>query len=90
MLGFSLGKLLFTLAAIVVVWMAFKHAGRLLGESRRDGPSVSGRQRRQPSATKSSAPREDSPATVDLVPCPECGSYIVRGGTCNCGYEDRG
>lgn len=90
MLGFSLTKLLFTVAVVVLVWVVARHAGRILrggqmGENRADRV-----RRAAESVTRARTARADEPPTVDLIQCPSCGNYIARGSTCNCGYKDRG
>lgn len=90
MFGFSLAKLLFTVAVVVGVWMAFRHVGRFLAA--REQRAAVGRRRNatRPAATKSGSDPADSPAdSMDLIPCPQCGTYILRGATCACGYKDR-
>ncbi|MFA7429012.1 MAG: hypothetical protein WCZ23_02525 [Rhodospirillaceae bacterium] len=87
MLGFSLTKLLFTAIVVVLVWLVFKHAGRILrgGES---GPSRVERARRA-AEDVTRARAQPQPTTVELVSCPQCGNYIAQGSACSCGYKDR-
>lgn len=87
MFGFSLVKLLFTVAVVIGVWIAFRHVGRLLAA--REQRAAVGRRRDgiRPPAPKSGGEPDDS---MDLIPCPECGTYILRGATCACGYKHRG
>lgn len=94
MLGLSLSKLLFTAVVIVLVWLVFRHASRILAGGRKRESRVERARRAAEDVTRARAARaeaEPSPAphTVDLMQCPQCGAYIVRGGTCQCGYRDR-
>lgn len=101
MLGFSLSKLLFTAVVVVLVWMVFRHAGRILQGGRQKESRVERARRAAEDMTRARAGHAQGdgqgegpadrgqPQTVDLQQCPQCGAYIVRGGTCQCGYRDR-
>lgn len=98
MLGFSLSKLLFTAAIVVLVWMVFRHAGRILQNGKARESRVDRARRAAEEMTRARAAKaagqgqgqdESAPHTVDLLQCPQCGTYIARGGTCQCGYRDR-
>jgi uncharacterized protein len=89
MLGFSISKLLFTAIVVVLVWLVFKHAGRIL-RGGQTGPSRVDRARRAAEdTTRARAEAQSQPNTVDLVRCPQCGNYIAQGSACSCGYKDR-
>lgn len=98
MLGFSLSKLLFTAVIVVLVWLVFRHAGRILQGGQKRESRVERARRAAEDMTRARAARaagqgqgqdETAPHTVELLQCPQCGTYITRGGTCQCGYHDR-
>ncbi|KJS38631.1 MAG: hypothetical protein VR70_09525 [Rhodospirillaceae bacterium BRH_c57] len=93
MLGFSLTKLLFTAAVVILVWMVFKHAGRILRGGQQAPSRVDRARRAAEEMTRARASQAQSapePPTVELVSCPQCGNYIAQGSACSCGYKDRG
>lgn len=94
MLGFSLTKLLFTAVVVVLVWLVFRHANRILRSGQTRESRVDRARRAAEDITRARAaqahPHADpAPTTVDLIQCPQCGTYITRGGSCQCGYRDR-
>ncbi len=78
-----LQKLVFTLLAVVVVWVAFKYWDRMLRQRPGDRPlprrSAAARRRRP-------APREG--AVFETEQCPVCGSYVAASGAAHCGRPD--
>ena len=73
MFGFSIMKILFTIAVVVVVWQGFKWLKRREAVAKvRAKESLN---RESPSA------RDD---VEELVPCPDCGAYIARGSDHRC------
>lgn len=92
MLGFSLTKILFTAAVVILVWMVFRHAGRILRNGQQRESRVERARRAAEDITRARARQaqgEPEVASVDLVQCPQCGTYIARGAACQCGYKDR-
>ena len=85
MFGFSLTKILFTLAVVVIVWQGYKWLGRM--QTRRDGIARetargSGRGGRA-AAVAAAAP---SPAEVeDMVECTVYGAFVPARGAVSCG-----
>ncbi len=82
MFGFSLTKILFTLAVIIIVWQGYKWLGRV--QTRRDAiaretGSGSGRGGRAAAAGPSPAEVED------MVECTVCGSFVPARGAVSCG-----
>lgn len=77
----SLGKLLFLLLIILVVWNGFKYLGRV--EQMRRGLREDMR-RRHPGAQDRDRPL----VTEDLVKCPPCGAYVATGSQASCGRAD--
>ncbi len=79
MFGFSLTKLLFTVAVILIVWYGFKWLGRVQAQRNagiKRKPAESGRQ----------APKSAGAAQVeDMVECATCGSFVPARGATNCG-----
>ena len=80
MFGFSIQKLLFTIAIIVIVWYGFKLVGRI--DKKRRAQLKSARKRRG-----SPPPTSDS-GTEDMVQCVVCGTYIAARGARSCGRSD--
>ncbi len=79
MFGFSLTKLLFTVAVIMIVWYGFKWLGRVQAQRNAEvkgKPADSGRK----------TPRGAATAQVeDMVECATCGSFVPARGATNCG-----
>ena len=74
MFGLSLGKIIFTILIIVVVWKAFSMISRLQqGQARGE---VKDRARRPA--------KRAGPKTVELVECPACGSFHDPVAGCSC------
>ena len=74
MFGFSPVKILFTIVVIGAIWYGFKWLSRMQDKTaEKESPSK-----------HSSADQEIS----DLVACPKCGSYNVKGKKCSCGDGD--
>ncbi|WP_299439300.1 hypothetical protein [uncultured Rhodospira sp.] len=92
MFGVSLGKVLFTVLVVAVVWGAFKYYSRALGgSSSKDRPSL--RQRVEKAAQDAVRKRmsergegSGAPPAEDLVRCPNCGAWHAPGARCDCGY----
>jgi ribosomal protein L32 len=66
--GGFVAKLLITVLVIVVVWRGY----RVWTDMRRRLEQAKAEERR----------RRRTPAPVDLVPCPSCGTYIAPGTPC--------
>ncbi len=82
MFGFSLTKLLFTIAIVLIVWYGFKMVGRLDAERKQ---RVKAAARKTPKSRRSEAASND---TEDMVACPSCGTYVSVGGARACGRDD--
>jgi hypothetical protein len=88
MFGLSLGKILFTIMIVVVVWKGFGLVSKLAKE--RDARAVD-RQRRQATGAKGRWARwRGQSEAMDLVKCPRCGAYFDPGEGCSCGRKSRG
>ena len=73
MFGFSIMKILFTIAVVVVVWQGFKWLQRRQAvESQRARDDLGGE----------SAKPDDG--IEEMVPCPDCGAYIAKGSNHRC------
>jgi hypothetical protein len=84
-------KLLFTLAVVVLAWLVFKKVSL---SARRGLPPESRAERIRRAAeaavrarTGGAGPAAEPGRTVELVPCPSCGSYVAPGATCACGWK---
>lgn len=81
MFGFSLTKLLFTIAVVIAVWQGFKWVGRVQAL-------------REAEARRVKAPGPRSPAdppsadAEEMVKCPVCGVYVSDRGMASCGRPD--
>ena len=87
MFGFSLTKLLFTIAVVAFVLYGFKWVGRM--QVKRDAAA---RQRLR--RKKGAGPRPkttDADADVDaedMAECPACGTFVATVGAKSCGRQD--
>ena len=82
MFGFSLTKILFTVAIVIIVWQGYKWLGRM--QTRRDAIAREtarggGRGGRAAAAAASSAEIED------MVECTICGAFVPARGAVSCG-----
>jgi hypothetical protein len=68
MAGGFLAKLLLTILVIIIVW----RAKRIWDETQRRLAQAEAERKRQ----------ARTPAPMDLVPCPLCGTYVPRGAAC--------
>ncbi|MGB0697152.1 MAG: hypothetical protein ACPGOY_15975 [Rhodospirillaceae bacterium] len=89
MFGLSLGKILFTVAVIIGVWVLFRVMGRTNRKSTVEDAArkaVEEALRRQGHAPNPGPQADPVQAkSEDLVRCSGCGSYGVAGSTCGCG-----
>ena len=88
MLGFSIQKLLFTIAVVVAVWYGFKWVSRM--QVKRDAQAKA-KLRRQDSGDASSDLGAASGATDDveeMVECAACGAFVAAREAKSCGLED--
>lgn len=73
MFGFSIMKILFTIAVVVVVWQGFKWLQR--------------RDRLAAARLREELKRESAGQTAgveDMVECPDCGAYVAKGSNHRC------
>jgi len=82
MLGLSIGKLLFLIAAILIVWYGFKHVHRVEAVRRAILREMQARRSGTRPARNAALPAED------LVKCEGCGAYVAARGTTPCGRSD--
>ena len=80
MFGFSIQKLLFTVAIVLIVWYGFKIIGRL--DKKRKAQIKAHRRQR------GSSSRVAQPTTEDMVACVVCGTFVTSRGIKSCGRED--
>ena len=73
MFGFSLGKLLVTVVAVLVVWYGFKYMTRLGGA------------RAAKVAAKEASTSSKRVEAEDLVECRVCGSFVASATAGDCG-----
>ncbi len=76
MFGFSLTKLLLTVAIIAAIWYGFKYLGRI------------DRARKRALKGRKDEPGSAPTGAESLVKCPVCGTYVAPGGVETCGRED--
>ncbi len=88
MFGLSITKLLFTAAAIFIVWWGFKWVGRMQ-DQRGKKNTANGRRHRRTNNVENSAHAPATPAqTEDMVACKSCGTYVTASGAKSCGRGD--
>ncbi|MEK9672780.1 MAG: hypothetical protein VW268_09805 [Rhodospirillaceae bacterium] len=85
MFGFSIQKVLFTVAAIALVWYGFKWLGRV--QARRNELARE-QARRMREEAKSGVARGSAPEVEEMVECSTCGSFVAAQGAKNCGKPD--
>ncbi len=91
MLGFSIQKLLFTVAVVVAVWYGFKWVGRMKqirekearDRLRRDAGETSGGGSASGGASNSSAADAE-----EMVECTVCGAFVAVRGAKACGQDN--
>ncbi|GBD42271.1 hypothetical protein HRbin39_01660 [bacterium HR39] len=81
MFGLSLTKLLFTVLVIVAVWKGFRMLGRLQ-EQRAERARREAARRAPASAARRTPPPPAPDGTLELEPCPLCGTYVPSGTRC--------
>lgn len=81
MLGFSLGKILFTILIVVAVWKGFALLNRLADERQ------AGVKRRGAAARGASRRARPEQGAIELRECPRCGAYVDPRETCSCGLR---
>ena len=86
MFGFSITKLLFTIAAVVGVWYVFKWAGRMQVRQQEGARERIRTEKAQGDAD--AARRQRADAAEDMIKCPTCGEYLAASATRNCGKAD--
>ncbi|MGH6660831.1 MAG: hypothetical protein ACREB6_04780 [Rhodospirillales bacterium] len=79
MFGFSLTKLLFTAAVIVLIWYGFKWLRRVQDERERQD-----RERLKGGSTRA----HGDPDAETMIKCPTCGTYLAAGAPKSCGEAD--
>jgi len=83
MFGFSLTKLLFTVAAVLIVWYGFRWVDRVQARKR-----VEAERRMRTDAPPGAAPSQRRKSVEDMTACPTCGDYVAANGARNCGRAD--
>ena len=84
MLGFSIQKLLFTIAVIAAVWYGFKWVGRMK-EIRDEDAKDRLRREKQGSGEKAARSSVDS---EEMVECATCGAFVASSGAKACGKDN--
>ena len=75
MFGFSIMKVLVTIAVVVVVWQGFKWLNRRNALNQRRAEEMP---REKPQSTRRAE-------VEDMVQCPDCGAYVPQGSRHDCG-----
>ena len=79
MFGFSLTKLLVTVAIVAAVWYGFKFIGRLdKAHKAKAALKPEGGDQRRPAAVESE----------EMERCAACGTYVAVRGAASCGRDD--
>lgn len=87
MFGFSLPKILFTIAVIALVWYGFKWFTRYQEVQAEGRKSVNSGRRGASAGRKPAEPAGDA-AAEEMVACSACGTYVVAKGARSCGRGD--
>ena len=86
MFGFSLTKLLFTLAAVIVVWNGFKWYNRM-----QENRAVDGGDAKRRAENKSAPGAEQKAGAVgdaeEMIKCPVCETYVSSASAVSCGKD---
>ncbi|MGI9436458.1 MAG: hypothetical protein ACR2Q4_16800 [Geminicoccaceae bacterium] len=77
-----INKILFTIFAVVAIWKAFSMLSRLSKSS--GSEPARAKPAGRPAGTTSKAEAQPSPESIELVPCPRCGSYVDPKEGCRC------
>lgn len=93
MLGFSIQKLLFTVAVVVAVWYGFKWVGRMKQirdkeakeRLRRDAPN--GNKGGNGGGASGNAPSDAHGDAEEMVECAVCGAFVAVRGAKSCGRD---
>ncbi len=94
MLGFSIQKLLFTVAVVVAVWYGFKWVGRMKqirdqeAKDRLRRDAQSGNKGASGGGASGGAPPDINSDAEEMVECAVCGAFVAVRGARNCGRED--
>ena len=84
MFGFSLTKILFTVAIVIIVWQGYKWLGRM--QTRRDAIArEGGRGKGRGGRAAATAAAPSSAEFEDMVECTVCGSFVPARGAVSCG-----
>lgn len=81
MFGFSITKLLFTVAVIALVWYGFKWVGRMQVKREHDARERLRRDAAEPTGAGGGDAEE-------MVKCAVCGAFVAASGARSCGRED--
>jgi uncharacterized protein len=85
MLGFSIQKLLFTVAVIVAIWYGFKWVGRMKEVRDREREKL----RRQAGKEATGGASGDASGDAEeMMECPACGAFVAAQGAKSCGRDD--
>ena len=87
MFGFSLTKILFTVAVVIAVWYGFKWVGRMKEVRKRDAKDRLRRQAGNPGSNGGGSGGGESGGAEEMVECPTCGAFVAATGAKNCGKE---
>ena len=80
MFGFSLTKLLFTVAVIVIIWYGFKWLGRVQDMREKEAKDrLKGGGQARPA---------DAGDAETMIKCPTCGTYLSAASPRSCGKPD--
>ena len=89
MFGFSLTKLLFTVAAVLAVWYGFKWVGRMQVQRNASAKEALQAKRRRAATAHAASP---GPAAAmeaeEMIKCRTCGDYVPARAAVHCGREN--
>ena len=88
MLGFSIQKLLFTVAVVVAVWYGFKWVGRMKKIRDREAKDRLNRERQGGGGADAGSSGAPSGGAEEMVECPVCGAFVASQGATACGKDN--
>lgn len=90
MFGFSITKLLFTAAAIFIVWWGFKWVARMQDQRAKQARVNNGGGKGAGRGGQAAASSTGAPAmeAEDMVACKACGTFVAAKGARSCGRND--
>jgi len=88
MFGFSIQKLLFTVAVVMAVWYGFKWLGQMKIKREKDRARVRRGAKTGGAARMRADSDDDADDAEEMRECDACGSFVATRGARSCGRDD--